>query len=105
MFLWKKRGRNSKSSFWFFMTMAPVVIIMWIVAVRLALIPDDLFTEALISGGGLAGVITIVITRLYTKRREHDIRLESGDPLEDQSDPLGAGFRESYNVDNDLSPN
>lgn len=72
MFLFKKYGRASKTAFWFFMVMAPAVIILWVVAIRLAIIPDELFTEALISGGGFTGLVTLVISRLYLKRKDQD---------------------------------
>ena len=92
MFLIKKYGKKSKSAFWFFMVMAPVVIVLWVVAIRLALIPDDLFTEALISGGGFTGIVTLIISRLYVKRKEQD----NGHYFngEDTADLSGAGYRE-----------
>jgi len=90
MFLWKKHGRNSKTSFWFFMIMAPVVLILWVVAVRLALVPDEYFTEALVSGGGFTGLITALIGRLYLRRRDQDNGHET-----DTASLEGAGWRET----------
>lgn len=94
MFLIKKYGKPSKTAFWFFMVMAPAVIVLWVVAIRLIFIDDELFTEALVSGGGFTGIVTFIIARLYLKRKEQDNGNGNGNGYEDTAALDGAGYRE-----------
>lgn len=69
-FLLRKNGHWSKTAFMLTMTMLPVVAMLWVVAVRLAFIQEELFVEALISSGGIFSILTFLISRLYVKRRQ-----------------------------------
>ena len=60
-----KGYKPSKTAFWLFAIMVNVVALLIVITVRLALISEELFTEALVGGSAFFGFITWIMGRLY----------------------------------------
>jgi len=62
-----KRDEPSRTAFWLAMVMIPTVVLFWVIVVRLAIIGEEYFVEALAGGGIFSALITFIMSRLYNQ--------------------------------------
>jgi len=66
-FLYKKGDKASKTAFWLFAIFMVTTGFMVMVLVRIAMLPDNLFVEALAKAAAFYGFVQAIIAMLYHK--------------------------------------